>query len=141
MIILNGYTFDKILQVAVKAMICNVFIVGFVQDISCGCGDILSSERSSVRKTDITAQMKGPDFTAGAFLPAFRKRSLGKIVIIDCNQAFIDYIINGKNISFLRFKRTDCRCFGALDSNRDFISDIFRERKLSGKQKRKQNQD
>lgn len=85
--------------------------------------------------------MENPCFSAGAFFPAFSDTALRKVIIVDGNQAVIDNIINGQDISFLRLKGTQGQRLGALDSDGDTGSDVFSQRQFSGNQQRYQEKD
>ena len=68
---------------------------------------------------NVRSERKGPVFTAVGFLPAFSQVSLGNIIVIDHNQAFINLIIDSDDIPLERLEGTNGNGFGALDTDID----------------------
>ena len=71
--------------------------------------------------------MKSPGFAVAAHFPAFRKASLGDILIVDGDQAFIQQVVYGKHIPFQRLKGADGQGFGALDPDDQAVVDVGRQ--------------
>ena len=123
-IILGGDGIHKTVQVLIEPVIRDVFILGFADDILRRSHHVPGRQGRSVRKTDILAEMEGPGFSGGGFLPAFSQAGLGKIIVIQLHQGFVDRVIGGDDIVLHRLKRPDHQRFGRLDRDGDAVADF-----------------
>ena len=123
-VVLGGNGRNEIFQVAVKTMIGDVFILGFIQDIVGGSHHIPGGQRRAVREENIRAEVEGPELSVGGAFPAFRQAPSRIVVIIDCNQTFIDQVVYGQYIAFHRFERTNQHGFRALHAENHVFRDV-----------------
>ena len=106
-------------------MVGDILVPGFVQDVVGRGYHVVRGQRRSVRKAHIGAQVERPDLAAGAFFPALGNATLRDIIVVNGDQTFVEDVVNGQNIPFLRLERADRERLGALDADRDTGPDIF----------------
>ena len=126
-VILRGEGGHHIADVAVKAAVQALVVLGQVQDILPAGYHVLRGERRAVRKGDVLAQGECPGLAPAALGPAFGQQGLRQAVVVHGDQAFIHHAIQGHNIALLRREGTNLRGAGGNHAHNERVLDVFAE--------------
>ncbi len=109
---------DKVFDVLIKSVVCHVFSVGKIQNIVASCHHIIGGEGRAIGEVDIITKGERPGRAAVRIDPTLGEQRLWQAVIIDGDEAFIDDVIKGDDVSFHRNQRTNGERFGAHNAEK-----------------------